>query len=139
MNDSTLTQLAKEQPPNEKALRETKGLGPRLLRHNTQHILKAIQEGQTAPPPQHLANHHRPDEETLIRYEALRQWRNNLAAERGVEPDVIISNNILMDIARQNPKTLDALTKMGVLGNWQFETYGQTLLNVLKSVAVPYT
>ena len=60
------------------------------------------------------------------------------AAERGVEPDVIISNNILMDIARHNPKTLGTLTKMGVLGNWQFETYGQTLLNVLKNMAVHY-
>ncbi|HXV99351.1 MAG TPA: HRDC domain-containing protein, partial [Anaerolineae bacterium] len=128
MNDSTLTQLAKEQPSSEKALRETKGLGPRLLRHNSQHILRAIQEGQMAPPPQHPANHHRPDEDTLIRYEALRQWRNTLAAERGVEPDVIISNSILMDIARRNPKTLGMLIKMGVLGNWQFETYGQTLL-----------
>ena len=70
------------------------------------------------------------------RYEALRHWRNSIAAERGVEPDVIISNNILMDIARRNPKTLNTLTKMDVLGNWQFDTYGQTLLNVLKGAAV---
>lgn len=138
MNDSTLAQLAKEQPQTEKALREVKGLGAKLLQHNAQYILKTIQEGQMAPHPQYQSNHHRPDEDTLTRYEALRYWRNNLAAERGVEPDVIISNNILMDIARYNPKTLGTLTKMGVLGNWQFETYGQALLNVLKNMAVHY-
>jgi ribonuclease D len=68
----------------------------------------------------------------LTRYEALRQWRNSVATERGVEPDVIISNNILMDIARRNPKSLGTLTRMGVLGNWQFEMYARSLLNVLK-------
>lgn len=136
MNDSALLQLAKEQPQTEKSLQEMKGLGTKLLRHDAHHILKAIQEGQTAPPPQYQSNHYRPDEDTMIRYEALRHWRNSLAAERGVEPDVIISNNALMDIARRNPKSLGMLTKMGVLGNWQFETYGQTLLNVLKNAAI---
>lgn len=136
MNDSVLVQLAKEQPQSEKTLHEIKGLGIKLLQHDAQHILRAIYEGRTAPPPQYPSNHHRPDDETIARYEALRHWRNTLAAERGVEPDVIISNNTLMDIARRNPKTLSTLTKMGVLGNWQFETYGQTLLNVLKRAAV---
>lgn len=137
MNDSVLVELAKEQPHNEKALYEIKGLGSKLLQHDAQHLLRAIYEGKTAPPPQYQSNHHRPDDDTIARYEALRHWRNALAAERGVEPDVIISNNTLMDIARRNPKTLSMLTKMGVLGNWQFENYGQTLLNVLKNAAIP--
>jgi ribonuclease D len=137
MNDSVLVQLAKEQPHSEKALYEIKGLGSKLLQHDAQHLLRAIHEGKTAPPPQYQSNHHRPDDDTIARYEALRHWRNTLAAERGVEPDVIMSNNTLMDIARRNPKTLSTLIKMGVLGNWQFENYGQTLLNVLKNAALP--
>jgi ribonuclease D len=136
MNDSVLVQLAKEQPQSEKALYGIKGLGTKLLQHDAPHLLRAIYEGRTASPPQYHPNHHRPDDDTIARYEALRQWRNSLATERGVEPDVIISNNTLMDIARRNPKTLSTLTKMGVLGNWQFENYGQTLLNVLKRAAV---
>ncbi len=139
MDDATLVRLAKEQPRIEKELQQIKGLGPKLLQHNTQHILKAIQAGRASAPPQYpLNHHHRPDEETLARYKALRHWRNNLAAERGVEPDVILGNNILMDIARHNPKTLGTLTRMGVLGNWQFEMYGKPLLNVLKSLNSNY-
>jgi ribonuclease D len=137
MNDAVLIQLAKEQPRTERALREFKGLGAKLLQHDALPLLKAIQEGRAAPPPHYQANHHRPDEDTIVRYEALRHWRNSLAAQRGVEPDVIISNNALMDIARRNPKTLSTLTKMGILGNWQFENYGQTLLTVLKNAPVP--
>lgn len=137
MNDSVLVQLAKEQPQTDRALHQIKGLGIKLLQHDTQQILKAVHLGKIAPAPQYQPNHHRPDEDTLVRYEALRHWRNSIASERGVEPDVIISNNTLMDIARRNPKTLSMLAKMEVLGNWQFETYGQTLLDVLKSVLVP--
>jgi ribonuclease D len=102
------------------------------LQYNTADILNAIQEGQTAPQPQSPSNH-RPDDRTLARYELLRQWRNSLAAERGVEPDVIISNHSLMDIARHNPRKMSTLTEIGVLGDWQRETYGKTLLNVLKN------
>jgi ribonuclease D len=61
----------------------------------------------------------------------LRQWRNTVASNRGVEPDVIIGNQALMDIARHNPRNPGTLAKMGVLGDWQRETYGQALLKVL--------
>jgi len=38
-----------------------------------------------------------------------------------------------MDIARRNPRSLGTLTRMGVLGNWQFEMYARSLLDVLKN------
>lgn len=133
MPDSALLRLSKAQPEKIGELRQIKGVGARLIRYNGPDILAAIRAGQSAPPPEYRhQNNHQPDNRTLSRYETLRQWRNELAAERGVEPDVIISNSKLMDIARRNPKSLAALTKIGVLGDWQFETYGQTLLNVLK-------
>ena len=134
MNDSTLVRLAKEQPQHSSHLRQIKGVGEKLWQHNASDILRAIREGEKAPHPQYQSpNNHSPDDNTLARYEMLRQWRNDLAAKRGVEPDVIISNHNLMNIARRNPKSLAALTKMGVLGNWQFENYGKTLLRVLKT------
>jgi ribonuclease D len=135
MNDSTLIQLAEQQPETSEALRQMKGLSDNLLKYNTHDILKAIERGQTAlPPPYRPNSNHRPDDETLARYETLRHWRNNLAAERGVEPDVILGNDTLMDIARHNPQTLSALSQMKCLGKWQGETYGEALLNVLKEV-----
>ncbi|MEW5958332.1 MAG: HRDC domain-containing protein [Chloroflexota bacterium] len=136
MTDITLLRLAKEQPRYASQLEGIKGIGEKLLQHNCADILSAIRAGQNAPLPQYQQpNNHAPDEQTLTRYETLRQWRNDLAAQRGVEPDVIMSNNSLMAIARHNPKSLADLTQMGVLGNWQFETYGKTLLRVLKSMS----
>lgn len=136
LDDLTLIRLARHLPETDRALQEIKGIGPKLLQHNAQHILKAIQEGLAAPQPQYQPNHHRPDEKTMTRYEALRQWRNTLAAERGVEPDVIISNNALMDIARHNPKTYRTLSGLGILGQVQCEMYGKSLLTVLRNTVV---
>jgi ribonuclease D len=136
MNDAILTRLARQQPKTSASLIQMKGLSDKLLKYNTHDILKAIEKGQTATPPYYRPNNNlRPDDETLTRYEILRHWRNNLAAERGVEPDVILSNDTLMDIARHNPQTLNALTQMECLGEWQGETYGKALLNVLKKVS----
>lgn len=132
MNDQTLVTLARQQPQTDQNLRQMKGLSNKLLRHNARDVLEAIQKGQIAPPPRYQPNNHRPDDDILDRYETLRQWRNNLAAQRGVEPDVIISNHALMDIAHRNPRTLRALTQVDSLGDWQYETYGKTLLKVLR-------
>ena len=103
---------------------------------NSRHQRVRRQEtGQSASLPTYpVNNNHRPDDDTLARYETLRQWRNNLATERGGEPDVIIGNDTLMDIARRNPKTLKSLSKTKSLGKWQGETYGQAILEVLRGI-----
>jgi ribonuclease D len=136
MNDFVLILLARKQPQGSSELEQVKGVGRNLMRYNSQDILKAISKGQTAPLPHYQpGNHHRPDEETMIRYETLRQWRNNLASERGVEPDVIMNNDTLMGIASHNPHSLTRLANIEILGDWQFETYGKQLIKVLKSMA----
>ncbi|MCB0174779.1 MAG: ribonuclease D [Anaerolineae bacterium] len=136
MNDASLVELARIQPLSLNALKQTKGLGSKLIQHNGLEILEAINQGQAAPPPKYPANHHhRPDDRILNRYELLRRWRNDLAASRGVEPDVIMNNHALMSIAQKNPRTMGTLTKIGVLGDWQRETYGQRLLQVLNGKA----
>lgn len=134
INDAALVGLSKSQPQSVTALKEVKGLGGKLIKYNHVELLNAIKRGQAAPQPEYPNHsHHRPDNSTLNRYESLRQWRNQLAAKRGVEPDVIMNNNTLMNIARHNPQSMHGLTQMEVLGDWQREAYGKKLLKVLKS------
>ncbi len=135
MNDGILVELAKESPQSYQELKMIKGVGERVLHYNGNDILDAINKGFLATPPHHSHNnhHYRPSDTTMARYETLRQWRNSLAAERGVEPDVIINNHTLMDIAKHNPKTLHNLTQLNILGKWQIETYAKLLLNVLNN------
>ena len=135
MNDSTLTRLTAAQPQTYSALQQIKGVSNNLLKYNSQDIFNAIQKGQSASPPHYQPNNHRPDGDTLLRYEMLRHWRNALAHEQGIEPDIIINNGALMHIARRNPKSLKALSKMKGLGAWQREKYGKEMLRILRRPA----
>ncbi len=61
----------------------------------------------------------------MERYDALRAWRSIRARQRGVEPDVIFTNDQLMTIARQAPKTVEALQTLGIMGPWKLGEYGE--------------
>ena len=90
-------------------------------------------QGIKSPPPVPPKNAKPPpDEATLNRYEALRRWRKLRAEARGVQPDIILSNHILMQLARRNPASIKALAAVTALDEWQRETYGPDLLRTLK-------
>ncbi len=63
------------------------------------------------------------------RFERLRAWRGQRAAERGVDADIVMTNEALMAIARAAPHSLDALASLGVMGDWKLQEYGTDVLN----------
>ena len=75
----------------------------RLSGRAAQQILEAIEEGRQADPPQPPVRNggHRPEEDVLALYDRLRAWRTQAAARRGVEPDVVLTNQVLMAIAQE--------------------------------------
>lgn len=70
----------------------------------------------------------------MARFDALRAWRRKKAHERGVEPDVVASNEALMTLARLCPRTPEELGRAGVWGPWKQCTYGPDILNILRDV-----
>jgi ribonuclease D len=135
MNDATLLRLARTRPTDFGSLAQVRGLS-RHMRYQAGHrLLEVIAEGLEAPHPSYPRHpNHRPDDETLVRYEALRAWRKRTAETRNVEPGVILPNNALMALAKRAPRTTQALSKIKVLDDWQRETYGDELLEVLKDL-----
>jgi ATP-dependent DNA helicase RecQ len=65
------------------------------------------------------------------RFDRLRAWRAQRAAEREVDADIVMNNEALMTIARAAPTSLDSLANLGVLGAWKLQEYGAELLRVL--------
>jgi len=132
MNDATLVRLAQACPTDRRTLSQVKGLSHHMRHRAGGKLLHVIADGLRASPPSYPRNqHHRPDDETLARYEALRAWRKRTAAARNVEPDVILPNGALMALAKRAPQTTQALAKVKALDDWQRRTYGDELLHVL--------
>ncbi|HID89580.1 MAG TPA: hypothetical protein EYP52_07720, partial [Anaerolineae bacterium] len=85
--------------------------------------LRAVWLGGSAPPP--------PDESVIHRYHALRAWRRQVAAERGVKSDLVLPNAALWALAERNPTSPDELTDIPGLGPWKRTTYGPAILKTL--------
>ncbi len=135
LRNETLVALAQEQPQTEAQLMRVKGVPRKFPQHLARKLVGIIRRAKQNPPPVYPARRNtgqRPDEDTLARYEALRQWRTAKARERGVDPDVVMTNSVLMTIAAANPDSLEALQAMTILGPWRLREYGEEMLEILR-------
>jgi ribonuclease D len=125
-----LTQVAQTGPGSLEELRAVPGVTPGQAARWGAGILKAVRIGRNAPipsPPQGA----RKNWPAIARHEALRRWRKQRAAARGVESDVILSREVLWRIAEQAPGTLEELAAVEGLGPSRFRCYGEEIMRVL--------
>lgn len=128
ISDGLLVTLARVQPRTSHGLLAA-GLTVPQVRHFGQGILRALRAGPLPVPA--LPENERPPEDVAERYQALRVWRKELAAQRGVESDVILPNATLWEIARHPPQNLDDLLNVPGIGPWRQRTYGPAILALL--------
>ncbi len=125
MGDKLLVTLAQSQPRFERDLAQS-GMTPLQIKRYGAQTLEAVKRGLTAPIPR-APRAAPPDYGVLARYEKLRAWRKQTAAERGVDPDVIVSNAVLMAVAQARPAGPRELAGIVGLGPWRIKTFGVQL------------
>jgi len=131
VSDPTLVELASARPRSVEEMQGVNGFKAHHQRRYGHKIIKAVAKGASSTPPPRPPRPSRPPDEVLERYEALREWRKKAASQRGVDPDVVVSNATLWALAQQPPHSTRELTDMHILGAWKQETYGEALLDVL--------
>ena len=135
MANATLVRVARELPQSLAELSALPGVGEWFLRRHGREALRAIERGRLSPqtrlPKPPRGTPPLPDNASRERYTRLKEWRKTRAAARDVEPDVIVSNDALIAIARQNPTNIETLEQISALGEWKAREYGTELLNVL--------
>lgn len=134
LGNETLMTLAQAQPDTLPALFGVRGMPRHLPERTARALIKTLREGQQAPfptPPERTYGH-RPDNGALARFDRLRGWRTSQAERRGVDADVILTNQVLMAIAKANPPDLSALQATGLLGAWKLQAYGAEILKVMR-------
>ena len=129
--DKTLVQLAQQAPRQLDQLRSIEGMSEGQIHRYGHVLLEAIARGRKDPPPT-PPTRIAPDPDVMVRFEKLRVWRKQTAAQRGVEPDVIVSNAVLMELAQRRPRQIDQLPALPWFGPWRKQTYGPALIDVLK-------
>ncbi len=135
LGDGVLVTLSRLRPRNRSELRAVKGLPRHLPVGEQRRILAAIARGSVASPPRRPPATARrwADEAVRRRYEALRRWRSQRARERGVAPDVVLSNRTLRSLAHHNPTSHAQLKALGVLNDWEMQEYAREVLATLRA------
>jgi ribonuclease D len=142
ISNKALLAMSESRPSNPRDLQQIKGISPRMVKKYGRGLLAAIRRGETQPlawrdrPRQSRRddseNHARPSPEAQVRFDALRAWRNTTADARGVAPDIVLSNQVLWNIANHDPRSYDDLTGDNILADWQIKEFGRDLLAVLR-------
>ncbi len=134
VNNQALVELAQKQPASPQELREVHALSGSEVQRYGSAILHAIRTGKTRPLPALPEAARRPeqwlDKAVLDRYDALREWRSKTATARGVAPEIVFSNEILLEVAKRQPRTLEELREIEAIGPWKAKTYGAALLRL---------
>lgn len=134
-NDRTLIAIAQMQPSSREELRTIEGISALQVQRYGRSLLRAIREGCRRPPPKAPKYRPRPadflDGDVLQRYKALRCWRTDAAQKRGVDPDIVFSNDVLLSVARKAPMSEEALQEIQEIGPWKARTYGTILFKIL--------
>lgn len=73
------------------------------------------------------------DADVRARFEVLRAWRRDRAAEQHVPPYVIFQDKTLVEIALNEPGSLDALSRISGVGAGKLDRYGKGVLEALAS------
>ena len=134
--EGVLVRLSQEMPSSYAELGRITGIPRRLPSRERRNLLQVIEKGLRAPAPARPERRGgRPDEETIDRYEALRDWRRERARKRGVELDVILPNRTLHAIANDNPTSAQALADVEALNDWERDEYGRELIGLLRRYA----
>jgi ribonuclease D len=131
VSNSVLLTLARTQPREIHALFGVRGLKPRHVRRYGLGILEAVAQGSQSDrpaPPEPFPRH---SDEEKARFQRLRSWRKLVAAQRGVDVDVIVSNAVLWALARRAPKTRQDLEGIAGFGPWKQAAYGRGILDAL--------
>jgi ribonuclease D len=133
INDEALVAVSRAAPSDLPGLRKA-GLSPLQVDRFGHGILQAIRRGRRAPiPPTPRPGGSKPDPRITQRYDALRAWRKQRAAERGIDPEMVVSNAALRVLARAAPRTAADVADVADLGPWKARAYAEDLLGVLRS------
>lgn len=105
--DDKLIAMARNAPASNEDL-EKIGLTHRQIERWGAELLSAVARGVESPPVKRRQAS-RPDDAMLKRLEKLKSWRKKVAAEMGVESDIILPRPYLMTLAEQGGRDLKSV------------------------------
>jgi ribonuclease D len=121
--------------------------GSTLARKHGEDLLKSVSDGladETPLPtpqgkgkPKHKVAQRKggPGMDQLLG--PLKEWRNNLVQTKKLSPVVVANNQLLKEISRVAPGTIEELATVPGIRQWQVTDFGEEILSVITGVPLP--
>lgn len=135
LSNAAIAELVKKPPKTMKELANTPRVRGRLAREHGAEIIGLIEQLTQAASrgelPTHEPKPEAPERAQRRREDALRAFRSEKAAQRKVTPSVVLSNGLVLDLAKSAPRTLEELARVPYLGEKRVRLYGMELIQLL--------
>lgn len=134
-NDAIL-EIAKSLPSTLAELERIKGVPPIVIRKYGAELMRRITDVINAPEeslPEKIAGKAwQRDVELERKVEKLKRIRDAVATELAIEPGVLAPRHVLTAIATMNPRTVDELSTVTALRQWQRNLLGEKFVAALQ-------
>lgn len=135
LGNEAMIDLSRQPVHHLHALAQTKGVGQVATDKYGPEILQAMERGLQTPkeelPRVERPKRHPRDPQLEERVKRLKAVRDRLAADHDLRPGIVAANQLLMDIARNAPHSLEELSHVPHLRNYQVRVFGPQLLEVI--------
>jgi len=139
VGDAALLETVVRGPETPDELARVKGMNPALARQEGRNLLERLnrvgrlsEDELTGYPRRARTGAGRAAPEIEERAERMKRVRNEKAGELKIDRGTLISNAVLLEVARREPQSTAELTSVPGLRNWQAEILGDALLTVAK-------
>lgn len=137
VSNEALLALAGAGPRTPQALKDVKGISPRIIEQRGDGLLAAIERGFAVPekevPRFPRGERRSADPKFELCVERLKAVRNTAAERLVLDPGVLCPNGTLEAVARAMPKAAGALEEIPEMRKWQVEVLGEDFLKALAS------
>ncbi|MEW6079538.1 MAG: HRDC domain-containing protein [Thermodesulfobacteriota bacterium] len=138
IGNTALIRLAEEKPASRNALKQSRILSDKQVSMYAEPICLAIREALEKKEddlPVYPREKHKPlSRKATLRVDALKQWREATAARLAMDPGLILPNALAIGIARENPRSLEQLDRVGEMKEWRKKEFGEEIVRVLSEI-----
>ena len=138
VSDNVLVEVVQVRPRSVSGLAEMSGFSPQLADRSGRSLLDCLEridrvdtEELVGYPRSNRTGPGRPPPEIVEMADRLKAARNRRSEELGIARGTLVSNTLLLEIARAGPENGEALLAVQGVRRWQVEAMGDALLEAL--------
>ncbi len=136
MGNKTLLQIAGSSPGSLRDLQNIHGMTSGQIHRYGEDIIRAVHKGRSAAIPVRPRTP-RADDAVVNRYKCLMDWRKERARLRRIDSDVVLSKDIVWQIASEVPHDLEGLKRIMPDLPRRVSLYGEEILEELRNCYTP--